>query len=142
MSITAKLLFGDNSSGRYSKGYQVSDFKCQVSRRHNNVRPDCAAKCDSMEITVVVPGKDDLNLYEWYTDGSCMSGCILVELPAPGPNQPAEQKQIAFENALCFALSEEYHIDSKFRRTLRLSIVAEEIDIDSVAFKSAQTCQD
>ena len=64
MALTATLQFGDNSIRRYSREYMVTDFKCHVARRHNNARPDSAPRCDRMELTVVAPGKEDLNLYE------------------------------------------------------------------------------
>ena len=136
MSLTARLQFGDNASGRYSKEYLVTDFKCHVFRRHNEARPDGTPKCESIELTVVVPGRDDLNLTEWYVHRSTMSGRILVELSTPEQNQPSQWKEVLFEDGLCYALSEEYHIDKRMRRSLRLSVVASEITIDSVVFKS------
>jgi hypothetical protein len=136
MAILARLQFGDNASRRYTREYLVGDFKCHVARRHNEARPDGKPKCDSLELTVVVPGKEDLNLYEWYIDRSCMSGRVLVELPATGPNQPSQWKEVLFEDGLCYGLSEAYDIDRRMRRMLRLSVVATEISIDGIVFKS------
>ena len=87
-----------------------------------------------MELTVVVPGREDLNLYEWYVDQSVLSGRILVALPAPAPNQEAEWKEILFEDGVCFSFSEEYHIDVRHRRMLTLSIVAEDVIVDEINF--------
>ena len=136
MSLTARLQFGDNVSRRYSREYLVTDFKCHVSRHHNEARPDGYPRCETMELTVVVPGKDDLNLYEWYVDHSCISGRVLVELSAPSPNQPPQWKEVLFENAFCYAMAEQYDIDARTRRSLHLSIVAEELTIDTTVFKS------
>jgi hypothetical protein len=137
----AYLMFGDVSTMQYSQAYLVPDFKCNISRRHNDSRPDGTPRCESVDITVIAQGNEDLNLYQWYTEGTYMTGWLVVVLPPIGPSQPAEQKLIVFENALCYAISEEYHINQRFRRILRLSIVAEEITIDSVLFKANQTCQ-
>lgn len=135
MSTIARLQFGDNGFRRYSREYQVTEFKCHVTRSHNEARPDGAARCERMELKVVVPGRDDLNLYEWYVGHSTMSGRVLVELSA-SQNQAGEWKEILFENGLCYAISEDYHIDAKIRRTLTLSIVAEEITVDGICYKT------
>ena len=119
---------------RYSREYQLADFKCHVTRSHNEARPDGSARCERMELTVVVPGREDLNLYEWYVDQSVLSGRILVALPAPAPNQEAEWKEILFEDGVCFSFSEEYHIDVRLRRMLTLSIVAEDVIVDEITF--------
>lgn len=136
MALTAKLQFGDNSFRRYSREYMVTDFKCFVSRGHNNARPDGVPRCDRMELTVVAPGKEDLNLYEWYVGRSCMSGRILIEMSAPAQNQAPQWKEVLFENAACYALSEEYNIDVNQRRCLHLRLSVEELTLDSVLFKA------
>ena len=134
MSLTAILQFGDNQSRRYSREYLVTDFKCHVSRHHNESRPDGNPSCDGIELTVVVPGKEDLNLQEWYVDRSVISGRILVELPAAGQNQPSETKEVLFENAVCYALAEEYDINENRRRSLHLSLAVESLTADTIAF--------
>lgn len=122
-------------SGDSTTSYNVVDFKCHVFRRHNEARPDGNAKCESMEITFVVPGMGDLRLYEWYTKESPLSGTITAVLPT---GDSSITKTISFVNAMCYALSEEYHIDKTLRRSVRLSLVAEEIKLDTVVFKFNQ----
>ena len=134
MSLTARLQFGDNGFGRYSKEYLVADFKCHVSRGHNEVRPDASPHCDRMEMTVVVPGREDLNLYEWYVSHSLMSGRILIELSTSDQNPSGGWKEVQFENGLCYSISEDYHIDKAYRRTLKLQIAVEQLKVDSVLF--------
>lgn len=128
---SATFSFSDESN----KSYNVSDFKCHVFRRHNEARPDGNPKCESMEISFDVPGMDNLRLYEWYTEELSLSGTITAKLPTS--NTPIE-KQISFVKAMCYALSEEYHIDNTLCRTIHLSLVAEEITIDTVEFKFNQ----
>lgn len=136
MALLAKLQFGDNASRRYSREYPVVDFKCRISRPHNEARPDGIPRCESMEITVVVPGREDLNLTEWYTDRSALSGRVLVELTSPDQHQQQQWKEVLFEDGLCYGLSEAYDIDSHTRRSLRLSVVAANISIDGIVFKA------
>lgn len=135
MSLTAKLQFGDNIARLYSKEYLLSDFKCHIVRRHNEVRPDDNATCDCMELVVIAPGREDLNLYEWYVSRSSQSGRILVELSsADQKNSDSAWKEIIFENAVCFGMAEEYDIDKNRRRSLRLSLAVDEITVDTVSF--------
>ena len=135
MPTIARLQFGDNESRRYSREYLMADFKCQITRSHNGARPDGPARCQRMELTVVTPGRDDLNLIEWYVGGSSMSGRIQVGLSSPEQSQET-WKEVLFENAVCYSLAEEYHIDRRARRTLKMGVMAEEIKVDDIAFKS------
>lgn len=134
MALTATLQFGDNSVGRYFKEYLVTDFQCRVFRTHNEWRPDGNPKCDCLELSVVAPGKEDLNLFEWYAGRSPMSGRIRIELGATAHSQSAEWKEVLFENGICYALSEEYRIDEAHLRTLRLSIAVERLAVDAIHF--------
>ena len=137
MPTIARLQFGDNGTRRYSREYLMVDFKCQISRNHNGARPDGPARCECMELTVVALGRDDLNLVEWYVGGMGLNGRILVGLSSPEHDQEA-WKEVLFENAVCYSLSEDYHIDRRMRRTLRLGVTAEEIRVDDMAFKSVR----
>lgn len=134
MSLTAKLQFGDNGFGLYSAEYMVADFKCHISRRHNKARPDSHPKCESLEMSVVVPGREDLNLYEWFVNRSPMSGHILIELSTPAQSSGSEIKEVRFEDGVCFAISEEYSIGEKRRRIIRLSVAVAALTVDRVGF--------
>lgn len=136
MAVIAKLQLGDNGFRRYAREYLLVDFTCRVVRRHNEARPDGSPQFEHMELTVVAPGRMDLNLYEWYVGHSSMSGRILIELPAPSPNQPADWKEVLFEDGLCYSIAEDYHIDESVRRTLKLQIVSREVTVDDIVFKS------
>ena len=134
MPLPARLQFGDNNVHRYSREYLVTDYKCRVVRRHNEARPDDKAKCEQIELTVVTPGKQDLNLIQWYVGQSGMSGRILIEMPNVTQGQSSEGKEVLFENAICFAIAEEYDIDCRSRRLLRLTIAVEELTVDDIVF--------
>ena len=132
MSLIAKLQFGDNGFHRYAKEYLVTEYESHVARRHNEARPDSSPKCDYLELTVVAPGREDLNLYEWYVDHSPMNGRILIELSTPSQNQASEWKEVLFENGICFSLGEEYHIDTLSRRSLHLKVAVEQLTVNRI----------
>ena len=132
MPIIASLQLGDNTVRRYSREYLLTDFKCHLTRSHNEALPDGSARCDRMELTLVAPGRVDLNLYEWYVDQSVLSGRILVALPSA--HQGEEWKEVLFEDGVCFSISEEYHNDVRLRRMLTLGIAAEDVIVDEINF--------
>ena len=124
MAQTAKIQFGDNSFRRYSREYLLTDFKFEVARSHNVARPDGTPYCDWMDLTVVVPGREDLNLYEWYVNGGEMSGRILID----------EENEILFEDGVCFSIKEDYHIDVNRRRSVRLLIAVRSLEVEGIQF--------
>lgn len=137
MALTVQLFLDTNSSGKYSKSFLLSDFKCRVARPHNQWRPDGIALCDYLELSLPAPPMDgnqkDLTLYNWYVDRSPIDGYIYMELPnydqAGGPQ---EKKYIYFEQGRCFAIEEQFHINLQETRTLKLKIAAENLKIETV----------
>ena len=136
MSLTAQLKFGDNLSGTYTKEYNVTDCKYNVMRHHNCYFPDSDAWCGNVEVTVIAPGKEDLELFEWYSDLQVLSGCTVFDLSSQLAYEYTPQKTLYFEDARCFSLTEDYHIDQKRRRLLRLEFAAEKMTIDTISFIS------
>ena len=134
MALMARLQFGDNMVGLYSKEYLVMDCHLHFSRHHDHFRPDTDARCETVELVVVAPGREDLNLYEWYIQNSTMSGRIVLDLQSL--NGDSVEKVILFEDAYCYAIEEEYHIDAQKRRSLRLSLVAEKLMINDTTFQN------
>ena len=111
MALIASIQFGDNESKLYSRSYNVSNVKCSVMRPSSRYTPEGPTRCERIDITVIAPGKTDLTLLEGSTE-----------------------KAIYFENAVCFELSEDYHIDDNRRRLLNLSFNAEVLTMDNVVF--------
>lgn len=134
MALSATLHFGNNQLGLYSKTYAVVDCKYRFNRHHNYYRPDSDARCDKVVLTVVAPGKDDLNLYEWYIDQSNMSGKISFDLSPLADNHVQASKELFFEDAVCFSIAETYDIGKQHRRQLTLEIVADHIEVENVMF--------
>lgn len=134
MALMARLQFGDNRANLYSKEYLVMDCHLHFSRHHNHFRPDTDARCETVELVVVAPGREDLNLYEWYIQNSTMSGRIVLDLQSL--NGDSVEKVILFEDAYCYAIEEEYHIDALKRRCLRLSLMAEKLIINDTTFQN------
>ena len=134
MALTAVLEFGDNNIRRYSKQFMVADCRFVFDRSYNDFCPEGDTRCDRMELFVVAPGKEDLTLFEWFADQSVLDGRITISLGATNDNN-LDSQEIVFEEAVCFALSEMYDIDSSMRRLLKLSILAKKICIDDVCFE-------
>ena len=134
MALTAVLEFGDNNIRRYSKKFMVADCRFVFDRSYNDFCPEGDTRCERMELFVVAPGKDDLTLFEWFADQSVLDGRVTISLGATSDNS-LDSQEIVFEEAVCFALSEMYDIDSSMRRLLKLSILAKKICIDDVCFE-------
>ena len=134
MALTAVLEFGDNNIRRYSKQFMVADCRFVFDRSYNDFCPEGDTRCDRMELFVVAPGKDDLTLFEWFADQSVLDGRVTISLGATSDNS-LDSQEIVFEEAVCFALSEMYDIESSMRRLLKLSILASKICIDDVCFE-------
>ena len=135
MSLLKKFQIGDNHSGRYTKEYLLSDFKCHTHRLHNEYRPDSDKYCDSIDVTIIAPGRDDMQLYDWFIHQSKLSGRLLIQLPPKLNQSEPDIQEIFFEEANCFSCEEEYHINRSRRRLLHLQFVAEQVNINDVIFK-------
>ena len=135
MSLSATLKIGDNDSKNYDKEYQVVSCKYKCSCGYNYRLPDTDARNNSIEITLVSPGKEDLALYDWYIKRMLLSGVIEFGFPTQILSQK-EKKSVFFENAVCYLMSESYDINSKSLRLLTIEIAAESTTIDSVIFQN------
>ncbi|MGM9760185.1 MAG: type VI secretion system tube protein TssD [Parabacteroides sp.] len=134
MSLLAKLQIGDNSAELYNEEYQLAGCSYRFARKHNGRLPDSDARCGVIEATVIVPGKENLKLYEWYIHQSFHSGRIIFDMSSQSTQEFNPQKILTFEEAQCFAISEEYHINGTRRRMLKMELVAARLTIDSVPF--------
>ncbi len=136
MALLAALEFGDNNIGRYSKSYLVSDCRFVFKRPFNSYRPEGIARCERLELDVIAPGKNDLNLFDWYDKQGVQSGRIVISLAAEAKLDEKDAQVILFENAKCFSLSESYDINSSRRRNLKLALEAETITVDNIIFQN------
>lgn len=136
MALTARLQFGDNVAGLYSREYLVADCHCHFVRHHNQFHPDADARCERVEVIVVAPGKENLNLFDWYISGNPISGRLLFDLSSMHGGEFTTSKELLFEDAYCFSLAEDYHVDSSNRRYLKLSFMAEKIIVNDVEYNS------
>ena len=134
MALTAVLEFGDNNIRRYSKQFMVADCRFVFDRSYNDFCPEGDTRCERMELFVVAPGKEDLMLFEWFANQSVLDGRVVISLGAANDSS-LDSQEIVFEEAVCFALSEMYDIESSKRRLLKLSILANKICIDDVCFE-------
>ncbi len=136
MPLLRKLQIGNNDLGKYSKEYLLSDYKLHTFRKTDNLRPETQKYCERIELTVIAPGREDVTLYEWFIEQSTLNGRILIVLPPQGEHDKEETKEILFDNASCFALEEDYHIGVSQRRTIKLSLVADIVEVEGIIYKS------
>lgn len=136
MALTARLQFGDNDNEIYSKEYLVVDWQAHYMRNHNGIRPDSEAVCESIDIVLIAPDKQDLNLYAWFIDNSELSGRFIFEGFENTNDRSDDTETVLFENAMCYSLAEEYSIDDRKRRLLRLKITPEEVKFGVHTFKN------
>jgi len=136
MALIAVLEFGDNNIKRYSKQYLVADCRFVFDRPYNAFRPGQNAQCNRIEVDVVAPGKEDLELFEWFASQGVRDGRILISLANEGQKLDSDEQTLYFNDAKCFTLAEFYDIDVAKRRILRLGITASELTIDDVIFYS------
>ena len=133
MALLAHLQLGDNMARHYFKEYLVADCHLHFTRHHNHFKPDTDAKCVKVELVVEAPGKEDLNLYEWYVNDETLSGRVVFDL-LPMPDDSSMVKYVEFEEARCYSIEEEYHVDSQRRRLIRLSLTAEKMTVNDIEF--------
>lgn len=129
------MQIGDNNARRYNKEYLLTDFKCRTHRLHDKYRPKSDKYCDYIEATIIAQGREEMQMYDWFINNTQLSGRLLVQLPPRNNQGDSDMQEILFEEAQCFSLEEEYHINSNQRRMLRLQFVAEQVNINGVIFK-------
>ena len=133
--MSAVLLFGDNDAGVYSSEYPVVKCDCHFSRHHDFYSPDSDPKCEQVMIMVVAPGKEDLELIEWYIDNSTLSGRIVFDVSDQAGSKGNDTKrEIRFEDARCYLIEENYDISNGKRRLLKMEFLAESVQIDDNRF--------
>ncbi len=135
MALTAFIKFGNNSKEDYFKKYQLSDFHIVNQRRYNKFCPEGSARCERLEVSLDSPGRDDLDLYNWYDKQFSQEGCIEISTTTVKTSDEQSKHVIYFEDARCYGLSEQYDIGTNRRRILSLAIEAEIICVDDVKIK-------
>ena len=135
MTLSAILKIGDNAIGNYEKEYHVVSCRYKVSCGYNYRLPDTEAKNNSIEITLVSPGKEDLTIYDWYIKRMLLAGKIELEFSTQTQSQEGK-KTVTFENASCFSMSESYDINERSLRLIKLELVAEKTTIDAIEFQN------
>ena len=135
MTLSAILKIGDNAIGNYEKEYHVVSCRYKVSCGYNYRLPDTEAENNSIEITLVSPGKEDLTIYDWYIRRMLLSGKIELEFSTQTQSQEGK-KTVTFENASCFSMSESYDINERSLRLIKLELVAEKTTVDAIEFQN------
>lgn len=135
MNIITHIQFGDNKSALYNKEYLVAGCMTHLSRAHSNFVPETIPSCQSMEVTVVAPGRDDLGLYEWYLTNDYRSGRVIFDIvDINSKDDGAIQREILFDDAQCYAIKECYDIEKDQRRLLTLYLSIQKCNIEDNEF--------
>ena len=135
MEVQAKLQIGDNNSRVYSKQYNVVNLICHYTRLTNSSRPNTDALCEHITMTLVASNMEDLSLYDWYISGEPLNGRVVLD-PDGRAISDGNDLNLEFEEGYCYAIEEEYQIDSMMRRTVKLSIVANEVTFEGAKFRN------
>lgn len=135
MSLSARLYIGDNASSSYTKEYLVTQCTVEVARHHNAYVPDADPRCEVVYLSLVVPRKEDLELFEWYIDQTSLSGKIVIDLTNQSAKYDKTERTFRFEDAQCFSITETYDISQIHRHQLRLGIMMNKLEIDEVVFQ-------
>jgi hypothetical protein len=134
MALTAYIEFGNNDSKRYFKQYMISDCYIVHEKPFNKFCPEGDANCERLEVSIISPGRDDLDLYEWYDTQNYQDGRIVITTMSVKTSDFDAEHIIYFENARCFSLSEHYDASTNRRRIITLAIEAEKICVDEIEF--------
>ena len=97
--------------------------------------PEGSAQCERLEVSVICPGRDDLDLYEWFDTQNAQEGRIVISATTIKTSDGNAEHVICFEDAHCFSLTEDYDAGTTRRRILKLAIEAEKISVDDVEIK-------
>lgn len=135
MALLSSLEFGDNSSQRYIKSYNVTNVKSVCTRRYNQVRPDKEPQCETIELTLLAPDKNDLTLYKWYETGEPLSGRLRFTIVGL-KGSDKEEKELLFNDAQCYQLGETFDAQSNFRRLLHIAFKAKQTQICNITFET------
>ena len=135
MALIAALEFGDNNVKRYIKQYLLADCRFVFDRPYNAFSPERSTRCERLEVVAVAPGKDDLTLFEWFSNQEVRDGRIVISLTGETMHNTPDPQVIYFENAKCLSLSEMYDLDNSSQRLVKLAIIADSIEIEDVEFK-------
>ena len=134
MALFATLELGDNDTKIYTRTYPLVDCSFHFSRKYNHAQPETNARCQSIDCTLITPDKSDLNLFVWYINQEEYNGRIIIVSASSNANELVETREILFENALCYRISEDFSVHSPDRRTLKLYLAAEDVTICNLIY--------
>lgn len=130
MEAIAHLQLGDNFSRAYSKCYNVVKCVTHLTKGYSSHNVSSEAYCDSIEVTVVAPTSEDLELQDWFLSGTPRTGRLSFSLADIGNGAADIERSIEFEDAQCFRLNESYDIDNYNLRLLTLAFVPNVCEVE------------
>jgi hypothetical protein len=125
MSEYVKLKIGNDN-------YSVIDCHCHFSRDYNHAEPISNARCERVDLLINYVDAGDLVFYKWFVNKETKSGSVIF---FQDESQKNVIKEIKFETARCFSLTEEFEsFGTTSTRTIKLSFMADTITVSDVTF--------
>lgn len=134
MALFATLQLGDNVSQHYTKTYQLVDCSFHFARKYNHAQPESDARCQSIDLTLIAPDKSDLSLFDWYINKEEHDGRIIFSSASANINDSSDTREILFESAMCYRITEDYSIQVINRRTVKMYLVAEDVAVCNLIY--------
>lgn len=134
MEAIAHLQFGDNYTSNYNKTYNVVKCFAHFTKGFSSRNVSTDAYCESIEVTVVAPNKDDLELQEWFLSGTSRTGRLNFQLMDVATNGSFTGRSIEFDDAQCFRLKEYYDIHESNQLLLTLTFIPKVCEVEHNRF--------
>ena len=113
--------------------YSVIDCHCHFTRNYDYAEPVSNARCERVDLLIDNVGAGNLSFYKWFVNKETKSGSVIFY---QDKGQESKIKEITFETASCFSLTEEFKNSGESTvRTIKLSFMADKITINNVDFQ-------
>lgn len=132
MAFSAVLKLGDIRSGIFYKKFDLLSVKTKFIRRANGILPSNDCRCTLIVVSLIVPEKSSLDLFEWYINKDSLSGSI--EMTEPGLMGSANIRALSFEGAQCCGITQTYDIERRRQFLMTVSFIASVVTTENVRF--------
>lgn len=132
MAFSAVLKLGDTRAGIFYKEFDLLSVKTKFVRRANGILPSNDCRCTLIEVSLIVPEKSNLDLFEWYINKDTLSGSI--EMTEPGFMGNENIRTLSFEGAQCCGITQTYDIESRRQFLMTVSFIATVVTTEDVRF--------
>lgn len=136
MNFSSKLQFGDNKTGIYNLTYLVVKCNFGVRRIYDSYTPNNCITSKDIEVTIIAPEDEDINIYAWYIKNERRSGRLTFDIQDIKHIGETITRTLQFEDAQCASIKEKYDVTKNKRRQLTLVFTAYRIKVEDTVFAS------